>query len=56
MRGVKAAALRRTDNFGRVITAEQLRDVLLPQVLERYRALVAVAGGCGLRWDEVIGL
>jgi len=33
-----------------------LRLKLLPAVPERYRALVALAGGAGLRWGELIGL
>ncbi len=32
------------------------RSRLLPAVPERHRGIVAVAGGCGLRWGEAAGL
>lgn len=54
--GVKLPAIRRTDDFGRVVTVEEFRDALLPEIPDRYRALVALAGGCGLRWGEDVGL
>ncbi|MFF5053290.1 hypothetical protein ACFY1S_08935 [Micromonospora sp. NPDC000663] len=39
-----------------VISRADLYDRLLPVVPERYRALVAVAAGTGLRWGECAGL
>jgi integrase len=37
------------------IESEAFRRQLVPAVVDRYRALVAVAGGTGLRWGEAIG-
>jgi integrase len=48
--------LRRRDTDERIITRSDLRELLLPVVPDRYRALVATAAGTGLRWGEVIGL
>jgi integrase len=47
---------RRHDSDERIITREELVTVLLPVVPDRYRAIVATAGGAGLRWGEVAGL
>lgn len=47
---------RRRDTDDRIISRQQLREQLLPVVPPRYRGLVAVAGGTGLRWGEVVGL
>lgn len=47
---------RRHDSDERIITREELMTVLLPVVPDRYRAIVATAGGAGLRWGEVVGL
>jgi integrase len=48
---------RRKHDFGeRIITREELVTVLLPAVPSRYRAIIATAGGSGLRWGEAAGL
>lgn len=54
--GVKVPRRRKTDTDGRVIARAVLVAELLPAVPERYRALVGLAGGTGLRWGECIGL
>jgi integrase len=54
--GVRLPPLRRKDTDGRTITRGTFVRQLLPAIPERYRALVAVAGGTGLRWGEVLGL
>lgn len=54
--GVRLAKRRRTDADERVITREAFATKLMPEVPERYRALVALAGGTGLRWGEIVGL
>ncbi|NKQ53310.1 site-specific integrase [Amycolatopsis sp. K13G38] len=48
--------IRQRDTDDRIISREELREFLLPVVPDRYRALVAVAAGTGLRWGEVVGL
>ena len=53
--GLRLPRRRRTDADEQAITREQFA-ALLPEIPERYRALVAVAGGTGLRWGECIGL
>ena len=47
---------RRRDAEERIISREELMAVLLPVVPDRYRAIVATAGGAGLRWGEAAGL
>ena len=47
---------RRYDSDERIVTREELITVLLPVVPDRYRAIVATAGGAGLRWGEAAGL
>jgi len=47
---------RRQDSDDRIISRDDIRQRLLPVVPERYRAFVATAGACGLRWGEVAGL
>jgi integrase len=54
--GVKLPRRRKKDADGITITPAVLTVQLLPAVPERYRALVALAGGTGLRWGECIGL
>jgi integrase len=53
--GVRLPKRRRVDADEQVITRAEF-GALLPEIPERYRALVAVAGGTGLRWGECIGL
>ena len=53
--GVRLPKRRRTDADEQVITREAFA-ALLPEIPERYRALVALAGGTGLRWGECVGL
>lgn len=47
---------RRQDTDDRIISREDFHTALLPALPDRYRGLVAAAGGCGLRWGEAIGL
>lgn len=47
---------RRHDADERIISRDELVTGLLPVMPDRYRALVAVAGGAGLRWGEAAGL
>jgi integrase len=47
---------RRHDCDERIISREELMTVLLPVMPDRYRAIVATAGGAGLRWGEAAGL
>lgn len=54
--GVRLQSRRRRDTDDLVISFEDYRDRLLPAVPDRYRALVGVAGGAGLRWGEAVGL
>jgi integrase len=54
--GVRLTRRRRTDTDDRVISRHELVAQLLPAVPSRYRALVALAGGTGLRWGECAGL
>lgn len=54
--GVKVPPVRKQDTADLVISRSELRDVLLPEVPSRHRALVATAAGAGLRWGEVAGL
>lgn len=53
---VRIPKRRKTDVDEQIISRPTLRQVLLPQVPEQHRALVATAAGCGLRWGEVAGL
>lgn len=54
--GVQLPKKRRKAGQRGTITMDDLTDRLLPVVPNRYRALVALAGGTGLRWGECIGL
>jgi integrase len=47
---------RRRDGDDRIISPADFHSVLLPAIPARYRAFVATAGGCGLRWGEAAGL
>ena len=53
---VRLPSLRRKDNDERIIRPDELIMRLLPATPARYRALVALAGGTGLRWGECVGL
>jgi len=55
--GVRLPPLRdRHDRDERAISRDTFIRQLLPAIPERYRPLVAVAGGTGLRWGECLGL
>lgn len=54
--GVQLPKKRRKAGQRGTITMDNLTALLLPVVPHRYRALVALAGGTGLRWGECIGL
>jgi integrase len=54
--GVRLTRRRRKDTDDQVITQHELVTQLLPAVPQRYRALVGLAGGTGLRWGECAGL
>lgn len=54
--GVRLSRRRRKDTDDQVITQHELITQLLPAVPDRYRALVGLAGGTGLRWGECAGL
>jgi integrase len=54
--GVKVVRRRRRDTDDQAISRDELVGRLLPAVPDRYRALVALAAGTGLRWGEAIGL
>jgi integrase len=54
--GVRLTRRRRKDTDDQVITQHELVTQLLPAVPDRYRALVGLAGGTGLRWGECAGL
>jgi integrase len=53
--GVKLLRRRRKDTDDQTISREQLA-ALLPATPDRYRTLVALAAGTGLRWGESVGL
>jgi integrase len=52
--GVKLARRRRRDTDDQTISRAELVDRLLPAVPDRYRALVALAAGTGLRWGSAL--
>ncbi|RIQ21047.1 tyrosine-type recombinase/integrase [Jiangella rhizosphaerae] len=54
--GVRMPKRRRKDTDERTISREAFLHKLLPVIPDRYAALVAVAGGTGLRWGECVGL
>jgi integrase len=54
--GIKVGKRRRRDTDDQVIERGAFRTRLLPAVPDRHRGVVAVAGGCGLRWGEASGL
>lgn len=54
--GVRMPPARKQDTDDQVISRADLREMLLPVVPARHRALVATAAGAGLRWGEAVGL
>lgn len=54
--GVRLPKRRKRDTDERIISRADFRGKLLPAVPDFYRAVVATAGGAGLRWGEVAGL
>ena len=54
--GVRLPPRRRTTPYDRTITRDTFVRQLLPAMPTRYRALVTLAGGTGLRWGECVGL
>jgi integrase len=54
--GVRLPPRRKGEHEGAIITPTVLTSQLIPVVPARYRALVALAGGTGMRWGECIGL
>jgi integrase len=54
--GVRVPGARRRDTDERIVSRADFRARLLPVLPDRYRAIVAVAGGAGLRWGEAAGL
>lgn len=53
--GVRLPPRRRKDTDEQTVSREELLTKLLPAVPDRYRALVALAAGTGLRWGECAG-
>lgn len=53
---IRAPRVRVRDTDERIISRAALRTELLPAVPPRYRGIVAVAAGAGLRWGEAAGL
>ena len=53
---IRVPKRRKQDTDEQVIACDVFRHKLLPAVPDRYRGLVAVAGGAGLRWGEAAGL
>lgn len=54
--GVRLPKRRKQDTDDHIISREELLTRLLPAVPDRYRAVVATAGGTGVRWGEDAGL
>jgi integrase len=53
---IRIPARRRQDTDDQIIDRAVFRSSLLPVVPHRYRALVGLGGGAGLRWGEGVGL
>jgi len=53
--GVRIPTRRTQDTDEQIVDRAVFRSSLLPVVPHRYRALVAVGGGAGLRWGEAVG-
>jgi integrase len=54
--GIRLPRQQRTADHGVTIGRDAFLGLLLPAVPDRWRALVALAGGAGLRWGECVGL
>jgi integrase len=54
--GVRLPRQRRTADHDQTTSREVFLGLLLPTVPDRWRALVGLAGGTGLRWGECAGL
>ena len=54
--GIRLPRQQRTADHGVTIGRDAFLQRLVPAVPERWRALVALAGGAGLRWGECVGL
>jgi len=54
--GVRLPSRRKKDTDGASVTLEEVAGKLLPEIPDRYRALVATAAYTGLRWGECVGL
>lgn len=54
--GVRLPRRQPRDLHEVVLTMDEITGQLLPAVPHPYRALVALAGGTGLRWGECVGL
>lgn len=54
--GVTLPSQRQKDTDERTIPREVFVQQLLPEIPARYAAVVALAGGTGLRWGECVGM
>jgi integrase len=54
--GVRLPPRRRRDIYDQTISRDTFVRQLLPVIPDRYYALVALAGGTGLRWGECVGI
>lgn len=54
--GISLPSTHRAQRPAEAISREDFFGKLLPVVPEEYRAVVALAGGAGLRWGEAVGL
>jgi len=55
-KGVKLPSIRQKDVDDRIVTPTDVTATLLPVVPPRYRALVGLSAGTGMRWGECVGL
>ena len=54
--GIRIPSRRRQDTDDQIVDRTVFRSALLPVVPHRYRALVGLGGGAGLRWGDAVGL
>jgi integrase len=54
--GIRLPRQRRTADHDLTISREAFLELLLPAIPDRWGAVVALAGGSGLRWGECVGL